>query len=123
MSDTGLFTGLYSRVKGYAELLDCVILDLKAGKSRASDPGRKRLSKLLQSISGNQVKADFGARLFSVLVQEQPSVSHGINWSTIGAALESDIVPSSVVEELEKLAGAIDQERAGLLSKMRGSTR
>ena len=42
MSHTGLYSGLYARVRQYAELLDEVIIRLKSGESTPTDPGRQR---------------------------------------------------------------------------------
>jgi len=121
MSHTGLYSGLYSRIRGYAELLDDVIIRLKSGESTPNDPARQQLSKLLLGL-GKSPPADLSAQLLAALIKEQAGDQPG-NWSGVGEALLAHDVSPRLIDRLEHLALAIEHERAGMLSKMRGHGR
>ncbi len=118
MSHVGLYSGLYSRVRQYAELLDEVIIRLKSGESRPTDPGRRRLAALLLEVE-KSAPTDLSSQLLAVLVREQDAGRPG-RWSEVGEALLSPNASPQVIERLERLANAIEHERAGMFSKMRG---
>ena len=67
MSATGLFSGLYGRVREYAELLDDVILQVKSKEGGPGDPRRKQLAKLLIAIDAGPAP-DLATQLLAVLV-------------------------------------------------------
>ena len=117
MSATGLFSGLYTRVREYAELLDDVIIQLKSGEGSARDPRRQKLAKLLVALDQTP-SVDLATQLLSVLVREQSD--GGTRWAEVGRGLMAPAVPTAVIGRLEELARAIENERAGMLSKMRG---
>jgi hypothetical protein len=120
MSSTGLFSGLYSRVREYAELLDDVLIQLKSGEGGPRDQRRQKLAKLLLALDQSPA-ADLATQLLSVLVREQGDGS--AQWADIGRVLLNPEVPESVVPRLEELARAVEHERAGMLAKMRGRGR
>jgi hypothetical protein len=62
--------------------------------------------------------ADLSTQLLSVLVKEQ--TAGGARWSEVGRGLMSQPVPETVIGRLEELARALENERAGMLAKMRG---
>lgn len=117
MSATGLFSGLYARVREYAELLDDVIIQVKSKEGGPGDPRRRKLAKLLIALD-DEPAADLATQLFSVLVREQREGAAG--WADVGRALLGAEVPGAVVPRLEELARAVENERAGMLAKMRG---
>lgn len=118
MSATGLFSGLYSRIRQYAELLDDVIIQVKSKECDPGDPRRKKLAKLLIAID-DETAADLATQLLAILVREQREGRSG--WAEVGQALLGPDVPHSVIPRLEELARAIENERAGMLAKLRGS--
>lgn len=120
MSATGLFSGLYARVREYAELLDDVILQVKSKEGGPADPRRKKLAKLLIAIDDGPA-ADLATQLLAVLVRERRQGVAG--WADVGRALLAQDVPGSVVPRLEELARAVENERAGVLAKLRGQAR
>lgn len=117
MSATGLFSGLYSRVREYAELLDDVIIQVKSKEGGPGDPRRKKLAKLLIAID-DEPASDLATQLLAVLIREHREGQSG--WAAVGRALLGPDVPDSVVPRLEELARAIENERAGMLAKLRG---
>ncbi len=118
MSHSGLYSGLYSRVREYGELLDEVILRLKVGKSVPSDPRRKRLADLLIAAGRGDAKS-LASQVFAVLVHADEA-GNPRELSALGDALLSRDVEPTLVERLENIALAIEHERSDLLSKMRG---
>ena len=118
MSHTGLYSGLYSRIRDYAELLDDVIVRLKSGDSTPNDPARQRLAKLLLAL-GKSPPADLSTQLLAALVKEQVR-DRPARWSEVGEALLGHEVTPRIIDHLEGLALTIEHERAGMLSKMRG---
>jgi hypothetical protein len=118
MSNTGLYSGLYAWVRQYAELLDEVIIRLKSGESTPNDPGRRKLAALLFAVE-KSVPVDLSSQLLAVLLREQDAGRPG-QWSEVGEALLSQDVGPPVIDRLERLARAIEHERAGMFSKMRG---
>jgi hypothetical protein len=118
MSHTGLYSGLYARVRHYAELLDEVIIRLKSGTSTPADLGRQKLARLLLTFDEAQ-PADLSSQLLSVLVRDQEGDRPG-RWSEVGTALLAPGIDPAVIDRLEQLARAIEHERAGMFSKMRG---
>ncbi len=118
MSHTGLYSGLYAQVRHFAEILDDVIIHLKSGVSTPSDPARQQLAKLLLGLDKSP-PMDLSAQLLSALLKEQ-SGDRPRGWSEIGEALLAQEVSPRLIERLEHLALAIERERAGILSKMRG---
>jgi hypothetical protein len=118
MSNTGLYSGLYSKVRDYAELLDNVLIHLKSGTSCPSDIPRQRLGKLLVAIEKTP-QTDFSTQLLSVLVREFDR-EFTERWSELGEALLSPNVPHAVIDQLERLALRLERERSSMVSAMRG---
>lgn len=117
MSSTGLYSGLYTRVREYAELLDNVIIQLKSGGGDPQAPHRQRLARLLLALDQSPA-VDLATQLLSVLIREQVDVD--ARWADVGRALLGRDVPPHVIGRLEELARAVENERAGMLAKMRG---
>src|SRR6266481_3577188 len=99
MSSTGLFSGLYARVREYAELLDDVIIQLKSGEGGAQDLRRHKLAKLLLALNQSPA-ADLSTQLLAVLVREQGDANS--NWTDVGQALLRPEVSPSVLARLEE---------------------
>ena len=61
MNDTGLFSGIYEGIRDHANLLDRVLVQLKAGTSTAANHERQRLADWLMALDDEQA-ADYSAR-------------------------------------------------------------
>lgn len=119
MSDTGLFSGLHHQLREHAELLDRVLVRLKAGMSVAADPDRQKLAAVLRGLE-QPASADPAVRMLALLLRGH---AQGLvtGWGTAAEALTATApVPEAVVERLETLALALDDERAGAAKRMRG---
>ena len=110
MSDAGLHSSLYSRIREYAELLDQVLLDFGVGAADASQKTRVKLGTLLASL-GNRVNGDLQAELLASLVREagQPTPDR---LAEIGRDLVAGRSDPSLRKDLEQLARTLEQERS-----------
>jgi hypothetical protein len=118
MSSNGLYSGLYSQIRGCAELLDDVLLHLKIGDSHPSDSKRRELARLLE-VSDESVGQDYASHLFKALVLEaDPELTE--NWARLGHALLSADSDREVIPQLEQLASSLENQRAAMLFRMRG---
>jgi hypothetical protein len=120
MSDAGLHSSLYSRIREYAELLDQVLLDFEVGTADAPAPRemRIRLGRLLATL-GNRVNGDLQAELLASLVREadRPTLDR---LAEIGRDLVAGRSDPSLRRDLEQLARTLEQERARTFAKIRG---
>lgn len=118
MSYNGLYSGLYARIRDYAELLDEVLISLKA---KTSSPTDERRSKLAQLFLGTPTSAppNLSAQFFQMFIQSEQDIDANQLYE-IGKALLSTNVRPNIIDRLEGLALALENERAGMFAKMRG---
>jgi hypothetical protein len=116
VSDTGLYVGLYDRIRAYAELLDDVLTRLKAETSSPNDPRRQELAQLLLDVAQPR-PADGAAQLLGLLLRALGAPQQN-RWAAIGQALLADDVPFPVIVWLEQLAALLEEERVGMLSRI-----
>jgi hypothetical protein len=120
MSDTGLFSGIYQHARGHAELLDRVLVRLRAGTSRPADEDRQRLAAWLSSLEPS--RAQDCAALFTRLLLVTHGAAFRSGWTEVGDALGRDPVPEPAVARLEQLARVLEQEQAVALARLRGGS-
>jgi hypothetical protein len=123
MSHTGLYAGLYEQIREHAELVDCVIIELKGSTSlsqSASEP-RIRLGTLLQNL-GAEKDLNLATKLIGILLRDEAEASSRELVSFGSRLLEGD-TSENVAAFLEKLARALEQGQAGAVARMRGSAR
>ncbi len=118
MSSTGLYSGLYSKVREYAELLDGVLIRLKDGQNRADDAASRRLAELLVAIDKTPFK-DLSTQLLAVLIRD-PHRDRSTGLSEVGEALLRGDVSPAIIERLEELATQLERERSSMVGFMRG---
>jgi len=117
MSDTGLYSGLYTAVKKLAELVDIVILDLKSESSTpTSIQQRQHLGTLLSNLQGNP-REDVTTSLLSIILRDSP---RSFDPKDLGGRLLTGKADPATVDRLETLASILDSERSTVWSKMRG---
>lgn len=118
MSYNGLHSGLYARIRDYAELLDEVLIGLKAHTSSPNDEKRQKLAHLFLGTSLS-TPSNLSAQFFQIFLQSEQDIDPN-QLSEIGQALCSTDVRPNVIDRLEALALTLENERAGMLAKMRG---
>ena len=121
MSDVGLYVGLYGQIQECAELLDEVLVTLKAGESRPEDADRKRLAELLSNIV-SRPQGDHTTRVLAAALRGS-STDNLNRWQRVASSLRSSGSEVGLVKPLEELAQVVEQERADTLALMRGWSR
>jgi hypothetical protein len=124
MSHTGLYAGLYEQIREHAELVDCVLIEIKSSadlnQKSVSEP-RVRLGTLLKNL-GEEKKLDLAARLIGILLRDEAEATSR-ELIRAGALLLKGETSREVATFLEKLARALELGQAGAVARMRGSAR
>ena len=118
MSNTSVHSGIYTRVRDFAELIDDVLIDLKAEEGTSQDGRRKKLGELFVAM-GDESKIDLAAQLLQMILQEKLD-ENTKDLQELGKALISSSTTLQMIERLERIATVLEQERAGTFAKMRG---
>jgi hypothetical protein len=120
MNDTGLFSGIYEGIRDHADLLDRVLVQLKAGTSTAANDERQRLAAWLMVLDDDHV-ADYSARMIRPMLRSQrPRLPGG--WAEVGESLRAGAVSAALIGRLEELARALEREQAAAMARLRGET-
>lgn len=117
MSHVAMYSGVYEEIREYAELLDKVLIELKGGTSSPGDEDRRKLGQFLQSLVTPR-KGDLTMRLINILLRDNEEIDPP-KLAAIGGRLESEVVDTSVIGPLEKLAQSLEQEQAVAMARMR----
>lgn len=120
MSEVGLYSGLYEQIRECAELVDDVLVALKAGTSRPHDVERRRLGEFLQNLSSDR-RDDFSAQRLVAILRSR--ASYQPNWQDLGRALLSETSSVALITSLESLARSLEDEEVNVTTRMRGGTR
>jgi len=118
MSTTGLQSGLYREIRELAELFDTALIALKStsGSSVANCP--QRLGAVLLRLANPLVTEPHDQLLASLLAGSRRGSRTRL--SDLGNALMAGTVSPRLLDDLEDLAGLLEQERAGTFAKIRG---
>ena len=122
MSNTGLHSGMYERMRKFAQLVDDVIVTLSTGNID-QDEKVKELGCVLKSI-GNQKKLDLSAQVLSAILQEKSGLTQSkwqLRWQDLGERLLNNEINQDQFDQLEILAQAVEQERSSAHARMRGN--
>jgi hypothetical protein len=117
MSNVGVHLGLYSAVRGLAELVDAVLLDLKSGRVAERVDRRRQLGTLLVGVADTSNR-DVRSNVFRVLVRD--SSKGQFDLGEVGKRLLADDAGGDSINKLELLAGILENERTSMLARMRG---
>jgi len=116
MSNPGLHSGLYSAIRGLAELVDTVLLDLKSGLVTDRGDRRRQLGSFLIRLADTNSR-DVNSNLFRVLVRD--SCKGPFNPEQVGKQLLADDTGKESIDTLETLAAILENERTSMLARMR----
>lgn len=117
MSDTGLFAGLYSQIRVFAELFDEVLLDAKLGHGSPTNRAFQTLGHILVAAGGIS-NPEARTKFLGAVLRESPGDAAML--TELGRSLLGGHLGSEQVATLETLAQRLEHERAGMLGKMRG---
>jgi len=118
MSDIGVYSSVYQRVRGYGQLIDEVLLGLRSNASSPVDGSRRRLGGLLVGVAATPPPDLRAAWLAMLIGGGEPSAR--AEWARVGRALLGAAVEVDVIRKLEELAARLEDRRTDALGKMRG---
>ena len=118
MSDIGVHSNVYQRVRDYGELIDEVILGRSSTTDVRIDASRRELGELLVGVAVAPPPDLRTAWLGMLISSADPSARN--EWACVGRALLSTTVDPGVVDKLRELARRLEERRTEALAKMRG---
>lgn len=117
MSETGIYAGGYQRVREYAEAVDNLLIELKAGHPPA-EAVYQPVVDLLEALQ-KPVASAF-VQTVGVLLRTK-AVLPAARLKSIATELRSRQVSPSTIDGLESFAAALDEERAAISARLRGA--
>lgn len=118
MSTTGLQSGLYRDIRQLAELFDAALIALKSTTSPGDPSKPRQLGTILLRLANPPATAPHDQLLASLLAGCRRGSRTRLG--ELGNALMAGTASPRVLDDLEALAGLLEQERAGTFAKIRG---
>jgi len=118
MSDIGVHSNVYQRLKEYADLVDEVLVGVKSKTVSDVEARRRQLAELLVGIDAAP-PLDLRAAWLSMLLGGVGTQDRA-EWARLGRALLSPDVDPHLLDRLEELAGRLEQRRVEAFGKLRG---
>lgn len=116
MSDIGMHSNVYERVRDFGDLVDDVIVNLRSG--RGDDPKRERLAEILISLDSTPPAALSSAWFAMLIGALNPKA--GKEWAEVGRALHRSTPDVRTLQQLEALAAKLELRRTEVFAKMSG---
>ena len=118
MSDIGVHSNVYERVREFGNLVDDVIIALRSGKSSPQDPKRQQLADILVGLASSP-PTELPSAWFAMLIGAlDPKV--GSQWAGVGRALRLQTSDVRIIDRLEELADRLEIRRTEVFAKMSG---
>ena len=111
MSDIGLYSSWYERVRKMAHLIDAVLLELRT--SRTSGQSAVMLSRML---TRQEASASLSRQVLSMVLRER---QHVLDLDSLGNQLSNPNTAGAAIHELEQIAEILERERASTVEQMR----
>jgi hypothetical protein len=121
MSNPGLYSSIYERIRDYAEIVDDVIVHLKENRTAVNFPSRQRLIDLLHELVEDQPD-DLTTRLLALMLGGR-NPNRRAAWTKTSNTLLQNSTEESLIVELEAFAQLLERCQADAIAKMRGCTR
>jgi len=118
MTNPGLYSGIYQQIREIAEIVDDVLINLKADADKADKASRPKLAELLEQLAAERTDT-LQLRMVAVLVIGD-NTNNRKRWARVAGLLKSDKVDKVLIEELDSLAQALEQMQSEAMAKMRG---
>ena len=118
MSETGIYAGGYQRVRDYAESVDNLLVELKSGHTPAAEVFQP-VVELLEALGDPRV-APVSVQTVGVLLRTKPALAPAKLKSIVGE-LKSHRASPATIHGLESFAAVLDEERAAISARLRGS--
>lgn len=120
MSDIGLFGSVYEQLREYSDKLDALLLQIRSDKEPVRAEARKQLSVLLRVVGDANNKSPAVQIVRAVLRRELAVSRPDALCSTLASALETREPSQKEIEDLDRIALAVDSERQTTMARMRG---
>jgi hypothetical protein len=117
MSDTGIYAGGYQRVRDYAESVDRLLLDLKAGRAPTEEILNPVIS-LLEALENHQ-NAPAAVQVVGTLLRGRKALVP-TRLKDIVSDLKSRHASPATLAGLEEFAAVLDEERAAISARLHG---
>ncbi len=118
MSNPGIYSGIYTQIREYAELVDLVLIGIKSNISSINDQSRQKLAKLLTNLEPNKWD-NISTRIIATMLINEDKINPS-KWSKMVLQLHSDKPDPSLVVDLEGFAQTLEQLQADTLTRMKG---
>jgi len=115
MSEIGQQLEFYDELYEQAELIDKVLLEIKANQNSEFI---ENLGKMLISL-GEEDWQNSPARLFIILRREFKR-SQRLEWAAVGKQLIANCCDTETVNKLEDLASVLEREQIDVMARIRG---
>lgn len=118
MSDVGIMASGYQRVREYAESVDRLLLDLKLGTA----PTQETIQPVLQLFEEleNDKNAPAMVHVVRLLIRSRSALPTG-KFKTIASQLRTCQPSEETVQDLERVAAVLDDERAAISARLQGA--
>lgn len=118
MSETGIHAGGYQRVRDYAETVDRLLLDLKAGRTPPDETIDPVVS-FLEALASER-EAPAAVQALGALLRRRTALPSA-KLKGIAEELKAGHPSLASLEELEAVASALDEERAAISARLLGA--
>ena len=122
MSDIGLFGSVYEQLREYSDLLDSLLIEIQSTAEPKRIEARQRLAALLRTVADVNNKSP-SAQVVRVVLRRELTSTLGrpdILCTALASALEKHAPSKQEVDQLEKIATAVESERQITIARMRG---
>ncbi|MFN8495655.1 MAG: hypothetical protein U0350_49140 [Caldilineaceae bacterium] len=118
MSDIGLYSGLYETIRQWADLVDDVLVRLKAGSNLLEQPSYNALNKLFSNLaSADPEEIDFSDQRVAAIVESK--LGNKNIWIELSRSLTEPIRSTTAIPLLENVALCLAERHADTIAKMR----
>jgi hypothetical protein len=121
MSSVGLNAGLYARIRDYAVMLDDVLIRLKSGSVSSTDERLQHLAAVLHNLGAGGHRDVETLLLLAVVQTNDAPRGRTPAWEQMSRDLLAGSATTTLIAQLEWLATTLEQERFGMLAKLRGT--
>lgn len=118
MTNPGLYSGIYQQIREYAELVDEVLITLKADNDKVDRAPRQKLADVLSELVTERANS-LQVRMVGLLIIGDDT-NNRARWARVARLLNSDVVDTSLIAELESLAQTLEEGQSDAMAKMRG---
>ena len=119
MSDTGLHANFHEQVRGYAQHLDDLLIQLTLPASADRSNLTRQVERLVEQLREPSRSGGIAVQLLSFQARHRRLFSEK-HWLEIAEGLRSDSITPRLLDRLEILARFLEEQRAGAVAKMRG---